>query len=180
MDSLVQDRIYKKVAVYDYQGACSNSKYPFSGKGTRLQPPGSINFVFKFVLQALFLLISKLETVYATALAYSQEEGKILIIVKKIYLLLYFKTVDEINYDYEYTSGDELGEQHPVQPPPVDFVPPFESDPLEGVDLGQWGTRPCDRKVELYALQPERLNTSGQNNPLKGKLTNCHVTGCER
>ncbi|CAH1121282.1 unnamed protein product [Ceutorhynchus assimilis] len=163
MDSLVQDRIYKKVAVYDYQGACSNSKYPFTGKGSKLQfqPLGPMHFVYTFLFHTFFVLASKLQTVYATALAYSQEE--------------------DMNYDYEYTNGDELlDEKSPAPAPPVDFVPPFESDPLEGVDLGQWGTRPCDRKVELYALQPERLNTSGQNNPLKGKLTNCHVTGCER
>lgn len=30
MDSLVQDRIYKKVAVYDYQGACYDEKSPYS------------------------------------------------------------------------------------------------------------------------------------------------------
>lgn len=40
--------------------------------------------------------------------------------------------------------------------------------------------RTCEKKTDLYILQPERLNTSGQSNPLKGKLTNCHVTGCER
>ena len=40
--------------------------------------------------------------------------------------------------------------------------------------------RPCDKRVDLYILQPDRLNTSGQFNPLKGKLTNCHITGCER
>lgn len=40
--------------------------------------------------------------------------------------------------------------------------------------------RSCEKKTDLYILQPERLNTSGQSNPLKGKLTNCHVTGCER
>jgi hypothetical protein len=40
--------------------------------------------------------------------------------------------------------------------------------------------RPCDKRVDLYVLQPDRLNTSGQFNPLKGKLTNCHITGCER
>lgn len=39
---------------------------------------------------------------------------------------------------------------------------------------------PCDKRVDLYILQPDRLNTSGLSNPLKGKLTNCHVTGCER
>lgn len=40
--------------------------------------------------------------------------------------------------------------------------------------------RSCEKKTDLYILQPERLNTSGQSNPLKGKLTNCHDTGCER
>lgn len=40
--------------------------------------------------------------------------------------------------------------------------------------------RPCDKRVDLYVLQPERLNSSGAANPLKGKLTNCHATGCER
>lgn len=40
--------------------------------------------------------------------------------------------------------------------------------------------RACEKRTDLYILQPERLNTSGQSNPLKGKLTNCHVTGCER
>lgn len=37
MDSLVQDRIYKKVAVYDYQGACSNNKFHFSGYANKIQ-----------------------------------------------------------------------------------------------------------------------------------------------
>lgn len=34
MDSLVQDRIYKKVAVYDYQGACYDDKSHFSDSAT--------------------------------------------------------------------------------------------------------------------------------------------------
>ncbi|XP_050313474.1 voltage-dependent calcium channel subunit alpha-2/delta-4 [Anthonomus grandis grandis] len=162
MDSLVQDRIYKKVSVYDYQGSCSNNRNSFTGKGSKVQLAAPVQYTFNFIFQLLVVLVSKLEKVYATAFAYSQEE-------------------DEINYDYDYPGGDEIiNIQNPVPAPPVDFIPPFESDPLEGVDLGQWGTRSCDRKVELYVLQPERLNTSGQNNPLKGKLTNCHITGCER
>lgn len=36
MDSLVQDRIYKKVAVYDYQGVCSNSKNHYSASAHKL------------------------------------------------------------------------------------------------------------------------------------------------
>ena len=46
MDSLVQDRIYKKVAVYDYQGACSDQKNPFSDDATRLSV--SINHLYNF------------------------------------------------------------------------------------------------------------------------------------
>lgn len=38
-------------------------------------------------------------------------------------------------------------------------------------------TRPCDLKIDSFVLQPDRLNTS---TPLKGKLTNCHASGCER
>lgn len=38
-------------------------------------------------------------------------------------------------------------------------------------------TRPCDLKTDLFVLQPDRLNSS---TPLKGKLTNCHSSGCER
>ncbi|KAL1492838.1 hypothetical protein ABEB36_011020 [Hypothenemus hampei] len=167
MDSLVQDRIYKKVSVYDYQGSCSNGKYPFSGRASNLQRSSSINLIFKYSLQILFVIFHKLNNVYGTILAYSQEEDK------------GDETIYDADYDYN-NPEDLLNEQLPAPAPPVDFVPPFESDPLEGVDLGQWGTRPCDRKVELYVLQPDRLNTSGQNNPLKGKLTNCHITGCER
>lgn len=38
-------------------------------------------------------------------------------------------------------------------------------------------TRQCDLRTDQFVLQPERLNTS---TPLKGKLTNCHSSGCER
>lgn len=37
--------------------------------------------------------------------------------------------------------------------------------------------RPCDTSAELFTLQSTRLNAA---QPLKGKLTNCHNSGCER
>lgn len=36
MDSLVQDRIYKKVPLFDYQGRCPNGKNPYSASGNKL------------------------------------------------------------------------------------------------------------------------------------------------
>lgn len=104
----------------------------------------------------------------------------------------FFLFVDDLldvysDYDIEqYPTGDDIAEEQdsvlssPSNTYSPSFIPPYESDPMEGVDVGQFGIRPCDRKVDLYVLQPDKLNTSGQGNPLKGKLTNCHSSGCER
>nr|CAD7199593.1 unnamed protein product [Timema douglasi] len=40
MDSLVQDKIYKKVAVFDYQGACSDTKSHYSDAASTLDVSG--------------------------------------------------------------------------------------------------------------------------------------------
>lgn len=88
---------------------------------------------------------------------------------------------------FEYPTGEDIiDEQNQIVPPPAfpqhpSYVSPsLEVDVVPGNVHNTSGSRPCDRRVDLYILQPERLNTSGQSNPLKGKLTNCHVTGCER
>jgi hypothetical protein len=76
------------------------------------------------------------------------------------------------NFD-QYSARDEASETEIKQqlPPITPMSPHVNNRTLP---------RPCDKRVDLYILQPDRLNTSGQFNPLKGKLTNCHVTGCER
>nr|CAD7588141.1 unnamed protein product [Timema genevievae] len=88
-----------------------------------------------------------------------------------------------VNFD-QYPTREEgrmfpnsdvvVGGPDPPQPRP------YPSPASSPVGYNRTHPRPCDKKVDLYILQPERLNTSGQSNPLKGKLTNCHVTGCER
>ncbi|KAL3289880.1 hypothetical protein HHI36_023270 [Cryptolaemus montrouzieri] len=168
MDSLVQDRIYKKIPVYDYQGVCSNSKGHFSADSTSIRPLKGLEVVYHMIMKIVVFFFFKVEKAYSAAISYSQDD------------------LVDIYSDYEYPTGEEGIEDHvPIAPPPpasnpASFTPPFESDPLDGVEMEQFGIRPCDKKVDLYVLQPERLNTSGQSSPLKGKLTNCHVTGCER
>jgi hypothetical protein len=80
--------------------------------------------------------------------------------------------------DREDEDGSSLTDWPPTAPPTVLSAPPTRhtstSIPFSGP------ARPCEKRVDLYALQADRLNTSGAFNPLKGKLTNCHVTGCER
>lgn len=70
-----------------------------------------------------------------------------------------------------------------VPPTPPLYVPSMKNAEFFGhvYNRTQPGvTRTCRKAVDLYVLQPNKLNMSGLFNPLKGKLTNCHVTGCER
>ena len=40
--------------------------------------------------------------------------------------------------------------------------------------------KPCDKEVNLYELNEERLYKGGKLFPVKGTLTNCHESRCER
>ena len=93
---------------------------------------------------------------------------------------MYSEDYESNNFDQYVTKDDthlpEGGttlETHTRQQVPA-------STPTAPTSNNRTMPRPCDKRVDLYILQPDRLNTSGQFNPLKGKLTNCHVTGCER
>jgi hypothetical protein len=94
---------------------------------------------------------------------------------RKIWLYsgaIYSDDYETNNFD-QYSARDDASEtQIKQQLPPSTPMSPFANN--------RTMPRPCDKRVDLYILQPDRLNTSGQFNPLKGKLTNCHVTGCER
>lgn len=81
------------------------------------------------------------------------------------------------------STNDEDLRPEDVLTPSVDDEPSPAPQPPQAAPPPTANTsrlRPCDKRVDLYVLQPDRLNTSGAANPLKGKLTNCHATGCER
>lgn len=48
MDSLVQDRIYRRVALMDYQGICSDQNSPYSAAPPRHKHP--MSWLLKYVL----------------------------------------------------------------------------------------------------------------------------------
>ncbi|KAJ8970014.1 hypothetical protein NQ314_001443 [Rhamnusium bicolor] len=138
MDSLVQDRIYKK--------------------SSRIFDPAKMlfSFLLKKCCSALYKIKIRLRHCPGV---YSRRRNQFLDDMLDMYP----------DYELEqYPTGEDvIDEQDPIISPPSNtyspsFIPPYESDPLEGVDMGQFGVRPCDRKVDLYILQPERLNTSGQ------------------
>lgn len=101
---------------------------------------------------------------------------------------------DTIGQVHEFESlpvdvGGEEATDEPVSdgnfprlPPTITAATPASPGTTRATSAHHLRTRlrSCEKKTDLYILQPERLNTSGQSNPLKGKLTNCHDTGCER
>lgn len=97
------------------------------------------------------------------------------------------KTTDQSDKPMTDGGGDDQGssgnDYKDMPPHPPLYVPSMKNaeyfSPV--YNRTQPGiTRTCRKSVDLYVLQPNRLNMSGSFNPLKGKLTNCHATGCER
>ncbi|XP_021912831.1 voltage-dependent calcium channel subunit alpha-2/delta-3 isoform X5 [Zootermopsis nevadensis] len=168
MDSLVQDRIYKKVAVYDYQGACLDQKSPYSDDATRLSPLQPFRWLLHWAFSRAVWLAMQLNLSPSWVLA--NDDGA----------AVYSDDYETNNFDQYSTrddgripDGGSTSETQMKQQPSA-------SAPTSASANNRTVPRPCDKRVDLYILQPDRLNTSGQSNPLKGKLTNCHITGCER
>ncbi|XP_047984484.1 voltage-dependent calcium channel subunit alpha-2/delta-3 isoform X2 [Leguminivora glycinivorella] len=170
MDSLVQDRIYKKVTVHDRQGRCPDSRNPFSGDGNKLTPFKPLSWLGGYLTSLLAVWFPLWQSAKAHAHPYAD---------------------DDIDYeDYEH-DGDEdpdeeerdrgkyeiiidgYGAEKPVERPPGAGAP--REPPREAARSA--AVRPCDTSAELFTLQSTRLNAA---QPLKGKLTNCHNSGCER
>ncbi|XP_072758498.1 voltage-dependent calcium channel subunit stolid isoform X2 [Anoplolepis gracilipes] len=178
MDSLVQDRIYRKVTVIDYQGTCSpqeshQSSAPRTLSNSVIKTVAAFgNFLWTLVLGLNIQDFWRTTFAFANDAMHSLDDDLIF-------------TDDGETHDLEsLTSADSTEEatsdennmymRFPIVAP--------ASPPTTRATSAHYPRklRSCEKKTDLYILQPERLNTSGQSNPLKGKLTNCHVTGCER
>lgn len=166
MDSLVQDRIYKKVAVYDYQGACLDQKSPYSDDATRISPLQPIRWLLHWAFSHMVWFAMQMD-LFPSRVAASDD--------------VYSDDYENNNNFDQYSTRDDgrvLNGGSTSETQTRQQLPP--STPTSPLVNNRSMPRPCDKRVDLYILQPDRLNTSGQFNPLKGKLTNCHVTGCER
>ncbi|KAM3967735.1 LOW QUALITY PROTEIN: voltage-dependent calcium channel subunit stolid [Aphomia sociella] len=186
MDSLVQDRIYKKITVHDHQGRCPDSRNPFSGGVNKLTPMKPLSWIGHYVVNLLAVWFPIWESVKARAHPYAEED----IADYEDYENEDSESDDDLDRDrgtYEIiidgmgSSGGSGGGD--VEPPrggggngglgggsAIPREPPREAARSAAV-------RPCDTSAELFTLQSTRLNAA---QPLKGKLTNCHNSGCER
>ncbi|XP_066903805.1 voltage-dependent calcium channel subunit alpha-2/delta-4 isoform X1 [Halyomorpha halys] len=183
MDSLVQDGIYKKIAITDHQGACTDSKSHYSDASQRSMPWMPFKWLVKWMIAKLFWLSSQIYIFPAVqhhnTFAQEDLEGPISYAEYDAGNSEYGPGIDMdtvASYPVDKVQGNDEGldEVPPLQAPEPPMFPQKQHQ-----NRTQYA-RPCVKKVDLYVLQPGRLNNSGMNNPLKGKLTNCHVTGCER
>jgi hypothetical protein len=169
MDSLVQDRIFRRIALMDFQGVCSDRDNPYNGASERVNLIQPISWALKYFIS----FMSTWFTFFAQpVMSFPRPQG-----------------YEQGNYDdemvggyddyeeqggYDETTFDEIipeiekpapnapvntNQSPPRPPPPAKPVPRVVPDPAHA--------RPCDLKTDLYLLQPDRLNSSGQSNPLK-------------
>ncbi|XP_076242434.1 voltage-dependent calcium channel subunit stolid isoform X2 [Calliopsis andreniformis] len=191
MDSLVQDRIYRKVTVTDYQGTCSPQESHQSAATRTFSESIATtiaifgNFLWNVAFQYSFQNLWQLAFVSAGESTQTQDDR-----------LIFSDAIGRGEDHHEYESGIDADstdlpssiskENDDAFPkiPPIAIATPISPGTTRPTStyypLQRKLLRTCEKKTDLYILQPERLNTSGQSNPLKGKLTNCHVTGCER
>ncbi|XP_052864386.1 voltage-dependent calcium channel subunit alpha-2/delta-4 [Anopheles cruzii] len=173
MDSLVQDRIYRRLGLMDYQGICSDRDNPYTGASEPLKPARPMSWLLQYFVSFATYWLSVLPTPIG---AWQNPNN------------YYGEDTDgeeDDTYDYEQTDyelppehGDVTTPDYEQRSTPTPQRSHAQAGPRVAPDPAH--ARPCDLKTDLYVLQPDRLNSSGQNNPLKGKLTNCHSSGCER
>lgn len=156
MDSLVQDRIYRRVPVMDYQGICSDKDNPYRAAGDQVQPSTPMKWIVKYFATYLATWFSFFVTPHTAWPHYDEYEYR-------------EPTYDEDTYVPEYPYGIEETTPSPGQTERVTSLPPKASVSSSGprVVPDAAHARACDLSTDLYLLQPERLNQSGQNNPLK-------------
>ncbi|XP_073999423.1 voltage-dependent calcium channel subunit stolid isoform X2 [Rhodnius prolixus] len=203
MDSLVQDGIYKKVPVIDNQGVCSDTKSHYSDASRTHSMPWEIVRRLVHWLFAKMLWLCAQTHIYSVLqfdVAWAQEDLDAII----------YSDYEPNNEDYErepvesegavggsgsqvsngghhsadtgtgLSNDDTTGKNDHIPGPAPTIVHRSVNNDYGSVNNRSTDPRLCTKKVDLYVLQPARLNNSGLFNPLKGKLTNCHVTGCER
>ncbi|XP_046753352.1 voltage-dependent calcium channel subunit alpha-2/delta-4 isoform X1 [Diprion similis] len=184
MDSLVQDRIYRNITVVDYQGACLPQRSHYSAavrtiSNSIVKTLASIGgLLWSFAIRVnLYGLWGSVQWTHAEETEPDDEPA---------YTDYDTNHVESYQPKYSQEAAPET-EELPAPPAagpapapaPAPAVPPATHATHASYYAGR-RIRACEKKTELYILQPERLNTSGLSNPLKGKLTNCDESGCER
>jgi hypothetical protein len=172
LDSLIQHQIYKTIQIYDYQAICLEREDDGSSANFLLSPFKMMAAMFNYILGQIAWTIIRFEIHHLW------------------------------NPDWTYAFPQGLGELETDQ---YDMMPDADvSDDMGGTDyydplmdefsikdggripllkmtyINKTSPRPCDKQVTLYELNEASFTRGGKTVPVKGKLTNCHSSECER
>merc|ERR1739844_649144 len=172
LKSLEKNHVFKKLKIYDYQAICLENADDGSPANMLLTPFKLLAWVFNWVLGQMAMTIIRFEIHHLW------------------------------NPDWTYAFPQGLGE---VETDQYDMMPDADvSDDMGGTDyydplmdefsimdggripllkmtyINKTSPRPCDKQVTLCELNEASFTRGGKTVPVKGKLTNCHSTECER
>jgi hypothetical protein len=166
MDSLVQDRIFRRVGLMDYQGICSDRDNPYNAASERISSPiQPASWLLKYVFTFITTWLSFFTTpIIAYPKPYNYEDDEIPP-YEEDYEHTDYVPADFDDNDFHITQPEIEKIPPPQTLPPRIVTPQIVSGPRVVPDPAH--ARPCDLKTDLYLLQPDRLNQSGQSNPLK-------------
>jgi len=177
LESLIQHQIYKKIEVYDYQAICLEREDDGSSASLLLTPFKILKNLFNWILaQAAWTLIRfEIHHLWNPDWTYAFPQG---MEPETVYEDAMGAGAPGMDMD----NDDDGAEQEFYDPLMDEFsVKDGGRIPLLKMTyINKTSPKPCDKQVTLYELNEERFYRDGKSMPIKGKLSFCHSSDCER
>lgn len=172
LDSLIQHQIYKTIQIYDYQAICLEREDDGSSANFLLSPFKMMAAMFNYILGQVAWTIIRFEIHHLWnpdwTYAFPQGLGEV--------------ETDQYDAMPEADVNDDMGGTDYYDPLMDEFsIKDGGRIPLLKMTyINKTSPRPCDKQVTLYELNEASFTRGGKTVPVKGKLTNCHSSECER
>ncbi len=187
LDSLIQHQIYKKIQIYDYQAICLETEDDGSAATDLLNPFKLVSWLFNWILSQIAWTIIRFEIHHMWnpdwTYAFPQGQGpnEVPVVgapgsqeyVEGLYNADYYSDEDSQDFIDTYDENDPLMDEFSIRD--GGRIPL-----LEMTYINKTTPKPCDKQVTLYELNNERLYRNNKPVPVKGTLSNCHESNCER
>eukprot|EP00094_Tigriopus_californicus_P005874 TCALIF_05660-PB protein Name:"Similar to Cacna2d3 Voltage-dependent calcium channel subunit alpha-2/delta-3 (Rattus norvegicus)" AED:0.25 eAED:0.25 QI:0/0.5/0.53/0.92/0.58/0.61/13/1066/709 len=179
LESLIQHNIYRPIRIYDYQAICLEPEAEGGSASMLLTPFKLVAWLMNYMIGQVAWTIIRFEIhhMWNPDWTYAFPQG----VGDEEFPLEYGyndATYYDPNSNYPYDNqNDPLMDEFSIKdggPIPL----------LQMTYINKTTPKPCDKQVILYELNDEKLykpnKTTGKPVPVKGKLSNCHESDCER
>merc|ERR1712141_821388 len=178
LDSLIKHQIYSTIQIYDYQAICLESEDDGSPANFLSNPFRMVQAMFNWILGQIAWTIIRFEIHHLWnpdwTYAFPQPPE--------------MEPPNGLENDYDDYDGNN--EETVADFGDMDYEDPLIDEfsikdggripLLKMTYINKTSPKPCDKQVTLYELNEERFYRDGKSMPIKGKLTNCHSSECER